>query len=378
MVHAPKLGALHFIALVLAICSTLATIGRAQLLVQYGDPVRSGTIAQTGVTHTYLLVNCTAGDIVRFSFCSESCCSGPYYYHQLDVRQGTTSLGTIIGVGSTAITLPSTGAYSIDVRARNLQSVGWYTFQVDRVIDPVAVKPTAFGWLNAGSIAQPAEFVTYRFSATAGSSAQLAFVSQSCCSGPYYYHQAEILDPTGTPIAAPVVGIGSPTYALPVTGYYTLLIYARNYQSAGFFTAQLNCQSWPGQPCGGPAWVRNYGTGWPGTLGVPALTASAPPVIGTTISIDVGNSSGQATPCLLLLGTQAASSPLAGYGGNILVGYPTVLSIAALPPAGTGLPVAVPAAPWLSGWGFTMQSLVFDAGAASGGVAFSRGLALIL
>jgi Tol biopolymer transport system component len=48
---------------------------------------------------------------------------------------------------------------------------------------------------------------------------------------------------------------------------------------------------------------NNYGAGFPGTHGIPGLSSSANPVLGTTISIDIGNSLGLSTTGFLLLGT---------------------------------------------------------------------------
>ena len=50
----------------------------------------------------------------------------------------------------------------------------------------------------------------------------------------------------------------------------------------------------------------NYGEGWPGTLGVPALTASAPPIFWTQITVDVENSLGAATVALRFVGLAPA------------------------------------------------------------------------
>ena len=46
----------------------------------------------------------------------------------------------------------------------------------------------------------------------------------------------------------------------------------------------------------------NYGAGFPGTLGVPPLTSRGDPVLGSTITIDLGNSYGSSTFAVLLVG----------------------------------------------------------------------------
>ncbi|MBL8843570.1 MAG: FG-GAP repeat protein, partial [Planctomycetes bacterium] len=48
--------------------------------------------------------------------------------------------------------------------------------------------------------------------------------------------------------------------------------------------------------------AQAYGAGWPGTLGVPSLAASNPPWLGEPIDIVLGNSYGQPTIALVLMG----------------------------------------------------------------------------
>jgi Tol biopolymer transport system component len=118
----------------------------------------------------------------------------------------------------------------------------------------------------------------------------------------------------------------------------------------------------------------NYGAGFPGTLGVPSLTASANPVFGTTFSVDVGNSLGATTSALLLIGLQRASIPT-GAGGTILVDLllSTPLSI---PAAGLSLPATLPHDPALCGVTIDLQAIELDPGAAKR-LAFTAGLELV-
>jgi hypothetical protein len=122
------------------------------------------------------------------------------------------------------------------------------------------------------------------------------------------------------------------------------------------------------------AW-HNYGTGWPGTLGIPSLTASAPPRLASTITIDVGNSRGATTPGLLLLGASAASTPTS-LGGTLLV-LPAVLVPITIPAPGASLPASIPDDPALCGVAFYAQVLEQDPGA-SRDVSFTAGLQLVL
>jgi hypothetical protein len=120
----------------------------------------------------------------------------------------------------------------------------------------------------------------------------------------------------------------------------------------------------------------NYGAGWPGTLGVPSLTASAPPVFGTTITILLTDSTGVGTSGLMMIGLSRANVPT-GKGGTILVAPLFVLGVPV--PAG-GLPLSgtlPPYDPNLCGVAIDLQAIELDAGA-SKGLSFTQGLELIL
>jgi Tol biopolymer transport system component len=122
------------------------------------------------------------------------------------------------------------------------------------------------------------------------------------------------------------------------------------------------------------AWT-NYGAGFPGTNGIPGLTAASNPQLGTTVTLDVGNSLGTWSAGLLLLGVAPASIPTK-YGGTILVDQPFFLPFVVWP-AGSSLPLDVPAEPLLAYVSGYLQVVETDAGAASG-LPFSPGLALTL
>src|SRR5262249_32960662 len=62
----------------------------------------------------------------------------------------------------------------------------------------------------------------------------------------------------------------------------------------------------------------NYGAGLAGTLGVPSLTASANPVLGTSFDLTVDNSRGQTTTAVMFIGMDKAKIKFRG--GMILVG----------------------------------------------------------
>jgi len=119
----------------------------------------------------------------------------------------------------------------------------------------------------------------------------------------------------------------------------------------------------------------SYGAGFAGSLGVPTLAASAPPVLGTSTTIDVGSSYGGWTVGFVFVGLSQASLSLP-YGATLLVGdlvLPLVpITIA---PALDSIPLDVPAHPWVAGAIVELQVVELDPGA-SHGLAFTPGLEL--
>jgi Tol biopolymer transport system component len=119
---------------------------------------------------------------------------------------------------------------------------------------------------------------------------------------------------------------------------------------------------------------NNYGAGYPGTLGIPSLTASADPVFGTTINVDVGNSLGLATPGLLFAGLSPASIPTSA-GGTLLVNFVLMVPLV-VSAGGESLPATIPYDPAFYGVQVCLQVLEADSGAAHK-LSFTPGLALI-
>jgi hypothetical protein len=119
----------------------------------------------------------------------------------------------------------------------------------------------------------------------------------------------------------------------------------------------------------------NYGTGHPGTSGVPQLTASANPVLGTSIDVILGNSRGTSTPAALIAGFMQVSLPTP-FGGRLLVDPLAAITLT-LPAAGLRVPQAIPSNLDLCGVSAFFQLVVVDPGATVG-LAFSRGLELRL
>jgi hypothetical protein len=120
---------------------------------------------------------------------------------------------------------------------------------------------------------------------------------------------------------------------------------------------------------------NNSGSGFPGTLGIPSLTASAPPALGSTFDVDVGNSLGAATNAILVFGLNPASIATSA-GGTLLVD-PLLLVPIGISAGGESLVANLPNDPTLFGTQVYLQVLELDPGAARH-ISFTAGLDLVL
>ena len=119
----------------------------------------------------------------------------------------------------------------------------------------------------------------------------------------------------------------------------------------------------------------NYGDGWPGTLGVPTFTASAPPAFGSSLTLDIANSNGFFTIGLLFIGLGQADLPT-NLDGTLLVDF-RVIEVLVLDPTTTSIPITVPRDDDLAGLSVFLQTVEEDAGATQG-FSFTQGLQLTI
>jgi hypothetical protein len=119
----------------------------------------------------------------------------------------------------------------------------------------------------------------------------------------------------------------------------------------------------------------NYDSGLAGTTGVPALTASANPVLGATITVDLANSYGQPTLGLFVVGYGRASIPTR-FGGDLLV-VPALIAPITFSYGGDSFVGAIPGDFAWCGFTIELQGIEADPGAAAG-VSFSQGLELTI
>lgn len=128
-------------------------------------------------------------------------------------------------------------------------------------------------------------------------------------------------------------------------------------------------------PCTLPASWTSYGSGWPGTNGVPALVARSNPVLCVTLEVFADNSSGVATSGVFLAGDRSVNR-WTPWGGTVLV-LPAVVMSVLVPADGLSITSTVPCDDALCGMKVFAQVLEMDPGA-SRGVSFTPGLELRL
>ena len=119
-----------------------------------------------------------------------------------------------------------------------------------------------------------------------------------------------------------------------------------------------------------PDWTL-YGQGWPGLLGEPFIGYDAPPKMGDTIHLQLGNSSGANTVGLLGIGVEPAALPTE-FGGIWNVNHLALLTLG-IPKTGLSIPWPVEVDPQSCGLKLFTQLVEFDP-AASKLLSFSRGL----
>jgi len=127
--------------------------------------------------------------------------------------------------------------------------------------------------------------------------------------------------------------------------------------------------------CSAVAMWSNYGSGFPGTNGIPSLAAESNPVLGSTVTLDLANSYGTFTAALLFVGFQQTTIH-SSLGGDLLV-VPFLSALVALLPSGTSFTGDIPDDQQLCGFEIDVQAIEADPGATKG-VSFTPGLELIL
>src|SRR5262249_28307821 len=126
--------------------------------------------------------------------------------------------------------------------------------------------------------------------------------------------------------------------------------------------------------CPGASWA-NYGSGGPGTNGIPSFTAASEPKLCTTVTLTLANSLGVTTMAILFIGLMEADAPTP-YDGHVLV-VPRKILPHPLPTPGLTFDGALPCDGALCGLSVYLQAVEVDPGA-SKGISFTRGLQLIL
>lgn len=328
--------------------------------VDYGQAARQDTIAAMAQKNCYLL-NGAIGDLLRIT----------YWSNFAAVVEVIDPLGNQVCFGNwdrNQIDCPLTmaGDHKIVVYSHDLTRTGTYWFGLQRLNDPVGCEPFCYGNKTTETIDSPADVDCYTFPGTANNTVRIVQVSN-------FAAVFEVLDPSGVQVCFANWDRPQVDCVLPVTGAYTLLVRSHDMSRVGTYTVGLECRS---GTCECTAQYWNYGQGWPGTNGVPTLTATGVPKLGTGIDLPVSNSLGQDTDAFLLLGFSRVQLDL-GFGGTFLVGAPLSIIPFRMPGAGVRIPFGVPNNTALCNVCAHLQVIEVDAGA-SHGLSFTSGLTLVL
>ena len=120
---------------------------------------------------------------------------------------------------------------------------------------------------------------------------------------------------------------------------------------------------------------KNYGEGHRGSFGIPRIELDQAPVLGRSVNLFIGNTSGGPTPGILVFGLASAETPT-HLGGTLLVNPHLTISYPATV-GGNTIPVLLPTNPALSESSVYLQAVHRDINA-SHGWAFTRGLEVTL
>jgi hypothetical protein len=127
--------------------------------------------------------------------------------------------------------------------------------------------------------------------------------------------------------------------------------------------------------CSIPASWSNYGSGFPGTTGVPSFTSQQNPVFGSTVTLNLSNSFANPTIGVLFVGFQRASIH-SNWGGDLLV-LPAITQLVTFSYGANSYTGAIPDDEKLCGVTIDLQAIEADPGAAKG-VSFTPGLELVI
>jgi Tol biopolymer transport system component len=119
----------------------------------------------------------------------------------------------------------------------------------------------------------------------------------------------------------------------------------------------------------------NYGSGFPGTNGIPSLTSQQNPSFGATITVTLDNSYGAPTFGFLVVGLQRGSFHMKS-GAQLLV-VPTMIETIHFSNGADSFTGTIPVDESLCGVAVDVQGIEADPGAA-GGLSFSPGLELVI
>ena len=122
------------------------------------------------------------------------------------------------------------------------------------------------------------------------------------------------------------------------------------------------------------AFAVGAATGFAGASGIPAFTSQDDPVLGASVTLDLGSSASGASVAFVIFGYAETFVPTSK-GGDLLVA-PAFTLVLALPTAGTTIAGTLPDDESACGFELFAQALELDPGAPKG-VSFTAGLKLV-
>lgn len=345
----------------------LAVTVPAQLCtpVAYFGPVVQGHLQSSAQVDCYRFVG-TGGDRVRVNNAWDS----SRLYLWVEIRDSAGVLNSGWNTPQLDATLSGTGSqtYFVVFRERDSLRTGTYGFSLQRLDTAAEARDIYYGAPPVDcTLTTWAEVRRLRFEGRANKTVQFTTAWDSS----RLYMGVEILDAAGGRVD---YFVNQPTRSvtLPADGVYTVHVRERDLLRSGRCQLAINCVTFP---CNDRVAARQYGTGEPGRNGIPALTSSGSPRIGTQIQLRLQNSSGSSMPGFLVAGLLDANEATP-YCGRLLV-VPYSMVPITVPPTGFVLPWSIPLDPYLVDLAIHLQGLQADDGATCG-LSFSPGLTLLL
>ena len=192
----------------------------------------------------------TAGQIVSFGLYGPINRYSPYQAFNADIYTpggqlvSTVASGNFNTGGANTVTLPVSGVYTILVHANNLNGVGYYSMSLQTLTGGGCDStPIACGQTVSTNTSYYSEMDAYSYAGTAGQLLAIGLYGPINRYSPYQAMNADIYAPSGQLVSTVASGNyntgGAITVALPVSGVYTILVHANDWNGVGAYAMSL-------------------------------------------------------------------------------------------------------------------------------------------